>query len=163
MASAFNGFNFGTQSQQAVNPFAAAAPATNPAMNLEMNKKVAAQIEARIYGIADTVLNDPAIALYNAQGFDISCAPFPSTKGDLYYNLVICDTTVAEGEKNEVARIRVASVINGQSNVDNRFSMFLAQIRKELNDYVVEKKLNFWKRSEKKKSEHVSLESLKIG
>lgn len=153
MANTFKGFDFNKQSQQTV----------TPATNLEMNKKVAAQIEARVYGIANVILNNPDMALYNAQGFEISCAPFPSTKGDLYYNFVIRDTTVAEGEKNEVARIRVASVINGESTIDNRFSMFLATIRKELNNYVVEKKLNFWKRNENKKFNHVSLESLKIG
>lgn len=164
MANAF-GFNFGVPQtqQQSVNPFAQTTSTVNPAMNLEMNKGVAKNVESRVYGIADTVLNDPAVALYSAQGFSINCEPAVSAKGDIYYNLMIKDTEVAEGEKNEVARIRVASVINGQSQIDNRFAMFLAQIRRELNDYVMEKKLNYWNRAEKKKSAHVDLDSLKVG
>lgn len=131
--------------------------------NLEQNKVVAKNMESRIYGITDTVLNDPSIALYVAKGFKMACVPQPSTKGDLYFNILISDTEIPEGEKNEVARIRVASVINGTATVDNRFNMFVAQIRKELNEYVMEKRLNYWGRNEKVKQERFNLDDIKVG
>ena len=72
-------------------------PSITPEQNLEMNKKLAEKIEARVYGIGDTVLNDPSIALYEAKGFKVEMRVMPSTKGDIYYNLVAYDMEAAEG------------------------------------------------------------------
>ena len=54
-------------------------PSITPEQNLEMNKKLAEKIEARVYGIGDTVLNDPSIALYEAKGFKVEMRVMPST------------------------------------------------------------------------------------
>lgn len=137
-------------------------PSITPEQNLEMNKKLAEKIEARVYGIGDTVLNDPSIALYEAKGFMIEMRVMPSTKGDIYYNLVAYDMNAAEGEKNEVTRLQIGKVANGTTSVDNRFSMFIAQLRKDMNDYVMEKRLNYWDRAEKKRSARADLSQLSL-
>ena len=137
-------------------------PSITPEQNLEMNKKLAEKIEARVYGIGDTVLNDPSIALYEAKGFNVEMRVMPSTKGDIYYNLVAYDMKAAEGEKNEVTRLQAGKVANGTTSVDNRFSMFIAQLRKDINDYVMEKRLNYWDRAEKKRSVRQDLSQLSL-
>ena len=137
-------------------------PSITPEQNLEMNKKLAEKIEARVYGIGDTVLNDPSIALYEAKGFKVEMRVMPSTKGDIYYNLVAYDMEAAEGEKNEVTRLQVGKVANGTTSVDNRFSMFIAQLRKDMNDYVMEKRMNYWGRAEKKRSARQDLSQLSL-
>ena len=137
-------------------------PSITPEQNLEMNKKLAEKIEARVYGIGDTVLNDPSIALYEAKGFQVEMRVMPSTKGDIYYNLVAYDMEAAEGEKNEVTRLQVGKVANGTTSVDNRFSMFIAQLRKDMNDYVMEKRMNYWGRAEKKRSARQDLSQLSL-
>ena len=134
----------------------------SPEQNLENNKKLAASIEARVYGIGDTILNDPSIALYEAKGFIVEMRVMPSTKGDIYYNLVAYDMKAGEGEKNEVTRLQVGKVANGTTSVDNRFSMFIAQLRKDINDYVMEKRLNYWERAEKKRSARQDLSQLSL-
>ena len=134
----------------------------SPEQNLENNKKLAASIEARVYGIGDTILNDPSIALYEAKGFIVEMRVMPSTKGDIYYNLVAYDMNVKDGEKNEVTRLQIGKVANGTTSVDNRFSMFIAQLRKDINDYVMEKRLNYWDRAEKKRSARQDLSQLSL-
>ena len=137
-------------------------PSITPEQNLEMNKKLAEKIEARVYGIGDTVLNDPSIALYEAKGFKVEMRVMTSTKGDISYNLVAYDMEAAEGEKNEVTRLQVGKVANGTTSVDNRFSMFIAQLRKDMNDYVMEKRMNYWGRAEKKRSARQDLSQLSL-
>ena len=137
-------------------------PSITPEQNLEMNKKLAEKIEARVYGIGDTVLNDPGIALYEAKGFKVEMRVMPSTKGDIYYNLVAYDMEAAEGEKNEVTRLQVGKVANGTTSVDNRFSMFIAQLRKDMNDYVVEKRMNYWGRADKRRAVRKSLDEITL-
>ena len=68
----------------------------------------------------------------------------------------------AEGEKNEVTRLQVGKVANGTTSVDNRFSMFIAQLRKDMNDYVMEKRMNYWGRAEKKRSARQDLSQLSL-
>ena len=138
------------------------ASSVTPEQNLEFNKTLAARIEARVYGIGDIIINDPSVALYEAKGFAFEVRPCPSTKGDIYYNLLGYDLEVPEGEKNEVTRLCIGKVVAGQTSVDNRFSMFIAQLRKDMNDYVVEKRMNYWGRADKRRAVRKSLDEITL-
>ena len=141
---------------------AKAGSSVTPEENLELNKAFAAKIEARVYGIGDIILNDPSVELYEAKGFAFEVKPCPSTKGDIYYNLIGYDMEVPEGEKNEVTRLCIGKAVAGQTSVDNRFSMFIAQLRKDMNDYVVEKRMNYCGRADKRRSVRKSLNEITL-
>ena len=112
--------------------------------NLELNAISVAPFVNKAKGIANYVMADPRVTLYEAKGFTFEYKDQDSSAGDLYYNIVIYDTEKSESEKNEVERINVLKSVEGNVELNENFTNLFWKIKSAIYSYIVDKRLNYF-------------------
>ena len=122
-------------------------PEVNEEELLTANKLALSEYINQANGIAKYLLNTADVQLFQDRDFIFKFEPKLS-KGHIYLNIIIYDKELLDQEKNEVDRICVAKAVNGEAEVNSNFSALMYEIKRKLYAYVIDKRLNYWNRSQ---------------